>query len=88
MGYAVCLLNVMASEGPGAAYLTKLQETKDDGLTRLLVSVMKNQKGDTNLRQNALAALQKLSLHRRPQTIMIESDCIRWIANTLRSVCI
>lgn len=83
MGYAVCLLNVMASEGPGAAYLTK-----DDGLTRLLVSVMKNQKGDTNLRQNALAALQKLSLHRRPQTIMIESDCIRWIANTLRSVCI
>ncbi len=77
----MCLINVIASEALGAAYLIKSPE-----LTLLLIQVLKSEQSDTNLRQNALGALQKFSLHRTPQTVMIDNDMIAWIINTLKKV--
>ena len=37
------------------------------------------------MRRNSLGALQKLSLRKRPQLIMIELDMIKWIINTLKN---
>lgn len=79
--YALCLINVVASVTVGAVYLAK-----SDELIGFLISHITGEKEDTNLRQNALGALQKLSLHRRPQNIMIESGMISWIIATLRAV--
>jgi hypothetical protein len=62
--YIVCFLNVLASEATGAAYLVKNEE-----LVKLLLELLKSEKGDTNLRQNALGALQKFSLHRTPKRL-------------------
>ena len=78
--YAVCYLNVLASESSGAGYLVKSEE-----LVRNLLTMMKSEKGDTNLRQNTLGALQKFSLHRTPQTIMINGGCIEWIAEVIKN---
>lgn len=41
-------------------------------------------KTDSLIRRNSLGALQKLSLRRKPQIVMIESDVIRWIVRTLK----
>lgn len=71
----------MASESIGSNYLIK-----DEKLTPLLIQLLKLEKGDSNLRQNALGALQKFSLHRKPQTVMIENDMVQWIVNTLKNV--
>lgn len=77
----VCFVNVIASESIGANYLLRCPN-----LIQLLLSVLLGEKGDTQLRQNALGTLQKFSLHRKPQTIMIEGGIIKWIADTLRTV--
>jgi len=37
------------------------------------------------IRKNSLGALQKLSLRRRPQLLMIEHDMIKWIVTTLKN---
>jgi len=78
--YIVCFLNVLASEGSGATYLVKSEE-----LMKLLLNIMIAEQGDTNLRQNALGALQKFSLHRTPQTIMINNGCIEWISEVMKN---
>ena len=55
---------------------------------------MKGQAGDTATRQNALGALQKFSLRREPQTVMIRHGCVEWIIGILnrhvvgKSVCV
>jgi len=36
------------------------------------------------VRRNCLGALQKLSLRKKPQWIMIEKDIIKWILNALK----
>jgi ribosomal protein L11 len=77
----VCLINVIASESLGSDYLIK-----DEKLTPLLIQLLKVEKGDSNLRQNALGALQKFSLHRIPQTMMIENGMIEWIVSILKNV--
>lgn len=79
--YAVCLINVLASESLGSSYLIK-----DEEITKMLINLLMQEKGDSNLRQNALGALQKFSLHRKPQTIMIESGMIKWIIEVLKAV--
>lgn len=71
---------MLASESVGSSYLIK-----DEKLTPMLIQLLKMEKGDSNLRQNALGALQKFSLHRNPQTVMIEHDMIKWIIETLKS---
>jgi hypothetical protein len=44
------------------------------------------QKTDSNLRQNVLGSLEKFSLRRRPQSLMIELDMIVWITSVLTHV--
>ena len=51
----------------------------------MLVRVLHQEQGDTILRQNALGTLQKFSLRRRPQTIMIQLDMIKWISGVLKA---
>ena len=81
--YATNLVNALASECVGRSYL--LQRVEGKSLVSRLADVLKGEKGDTGLRQNALGALQKFSLRRRPQSEMIAIDMVRWIANTLRA---
>ena len=81
MEYVVCLINVLASESIGSSYLIK-----EEGVTPMLIKLLMQEKGDSNLRQNALGALQKFSLHRKPQTVMIENGMIKWIIGTLKEV--
>lgn len=40
---------------------------------------------DTSLRQNALGSLQKFSLRRDAQSMMISYDVINWILTTLKN---
>lgn len=64
--YTMTFVNALASECLGRGYLLQ----KPD-LVEVLVRMLHQEKGDTDLRQCALGALQKFSLRRRPQTIMI-----------------
>lgn len=45
--------------------------------------ILKYEKNETLLRQDALGALQKFSLRRRPQDIMIQLDVIQWLVYTI-----
>ena len=69
--YLSKLSNVIASEVQGRTYLLR-----DPQLIPVFVSLMKKEEKDTILRQNIIGNLQKLSLRRRPQTIMIELKVI------------
>ena len=73
------LMNALASECLGRSYLL----TKPN-LVEVLVRILHEEEGDTNLRRNALGTLQKFSLRKKPQSIMIQLDMIRWIANVLK----
>jgi hypothetical protein len=81
MEYTMSFINALASECIGRSYLL----SKDD-LVIQLIKVLKMEKSDTLLRQNVLGTLQKFSLRRRPQAIMIDNEVIHWISHTLRSV--
>lgn len=72
-------VNALSSECLGRSYLLQ----KGD-LVAELVRCLRAEEGDTNLRQCVLGTLQKFSLRRKPQTIMIQLDMIRWISTTLR----
>lgn len=52
-------------------------------LINILIDILKKEKKDSLSRRNALGALQKLSLRRESQIIMINNDVIRWIVQTL-----
>lgn len=69
--YACKLANVMASEVQGRSYLLV-----DVQLIPTFVSVLRKETQDTVLRQNTIGILQKLSLRRRPQSIMIDYKVI------------
>lgn len=73
-------INALGNECLGRSYLLQKAD-----LVETLVTILKNEKGDTHLRQNALGALQKFSLRRKPQTIMIQLDLIKWISSVLRN---
>ena len=73
--YTMTFVNALASECLGRSYL--LQKTN---LVEVLVNMLNQEQGDTNLRQCALGTLQKFSLRRHPQTIMIQLDMIKWIS--------
>jgi hypothetical protein len=51
----------------------------------VLINILFSQKEDSSLRQNALGALQKFSLRRDAQSIMISLDVIQWIIQTLKT---
>lgn len=65
--YTVRLINAMASDSVGRSYLIQ-----NDNMIFLLNTILKGEKTETLLRQDALGALQKFSLRRKPQDIMIE----------------
>lgn len=46
---------------------------------------MKNETKDTCFRRNCLGSLQKLSLRRSTQAIMIQNDLIKWTTNILKT---
>eukprot|EP00349_Pseudokeronopsis_sp_Brazil_P009443 CAMPEP_0202969842 /NCGR_PEP_ID=MMETSP1396-20130829/15718_1 /ASSEMBLY_ACC=CAM_ASM_000872 /TAXON_ID= /ORGANISM="Pseudokeronopsis sp., Strain Brazil" /LENGTH=170 /DNA_ID=CAMNT_0049697839 /DNA_START=195 /DNA_END=707 /DNA_ORIENTATION=+ len=73
-------INALASECLGRTYLLQ----KSD-LVEVLVRILHQETSDTTLRQNALGTLQKFSLRKRPQTIMIQLDMIKWIAFVIRN---
>jgi LisH domain-containing protein ARMC9 len=70
---------VLASENVGNEYLIK-----DKALIPKLISILYAENEDSNLRQNTLGTLQKLSLRREPQTAMINLNAISWIVNLLQ----
>jgi hypothetical protein len=75
----MCLLNVFASEMLGTDYLHK-----NSKLIAKLTEILYKENEDSNLRQNTLGSLQKLSLRRDPQTTMIKLNLISWIINLLQ----
>ncbi|CAG9316744.1 ARMC9_2 [Blepharisma stoltei] len=77
--FTVRFLNVISSESKGRSYL--LQK---DNLIALLVQILYSEKQDTILRQNALGVLQKLSLRKAAQSIMIELNMLDWLMKILK----
>jgi hypothetical protein len=73
-------INALASECLGRTYLLQKPDLVD-----VLVRILHSEASDTSLRQNALGTLQKFSLRRRPQTVMIQLDMIKWIAFVIRN---
>jgi hypothetical protein len=73
-------VNALASECLGRSYLLQRQDLVAD-----LVNILHSEEGDTNLRQCVLGTLQKFSLRRKPQSIMIQLDMIKWISNVLKN---
>jgi hypothetical protein len=78
--YTMTFINALGNECLGRSYLLQKAD-----LVETLVKILKGEQGDTHLRQNALGALQKFSLRRKPQTIMIQLDLIKWISAVLRN---
>lgn len=74
----VRLLNHFASFAAGRAYILS-----KEGLLQRLCAILLAEKADTPTRQNALGALQKLSLRRAPQSAMIEGGVVGWLASVL-----
>lgn len=79
LDYLAKLVNVFASECGGRTYLLQ-----DSQMVQALIQVLYRESEDTTLRQNAIGTLQKLSLRRRPQAIMIDLHMIEWLCDVLR----
>lgn len=56
---------------------------ENEQLINHLVLILKSEGMDNNCRRSSLGTIQKLSLRRRPQELLIENDLIRWTVNTL-----
>ena len=72
------LVNNMASEYQGRSYLLQRQ-----GVVQLLINSMMKDSADSYFRQNILGALQKFSLRKHAQSIMIDCNVIQWIVSLL-----
>ena len=76
--HLISLVNTLASEYLGRSYL--IENTQ---LIKNLIHIMKSETKDTFLRRNCLGILQKLSLRKRPQEILIEMDIVKWAVSVL-----
>ncbi len=76
------LINTMASDHTGRAYLV-LNNAKT--LEKLL-SIAKMETSDSHLRQNLFGVLQKLSLRRECQSIMIKNGWVDYLLALLEDV--
>lgn len=76
--HLLSLANTVASEYLGRSYL--IENTQ---LVRNVIQVMRTETGDTFIRRNCLGVLQKLSLRKRPQEVLIQSDIIKWALSIL-----
>ncbi|EAR85677.1 hypothetical protein TTHERM_00420850 (macronuclear) [Tetrahymena thermophila SB210] len=77
--FGLRLVNALASDFEGRTYLVE-----SEALVKLLIAILRREKEDSSTRRNALGALQKLSLRKKPQIVMIQNDLIKWIVETLR----
>ena len=71
------LLNQIASLTKGRNYL--LMNKNSNSLIECLVNCMKNEKNDSELRQNCLGTIQKFTLRSEPQNKLISMNIIKWI---------
>lgn len=76
----IALINALASEYIGRSYLIENSQ-----LIKHLIFMMKAEAKETFLRKNCLGILQKLSLRRKPQEILVNSDIIKWAVGILSS---
>lgn len=76
--FSLRLINAMASDFYGRSYLVD-----SENLIKTLIGILKSETVDNLVRRNSLGALQKLSLRRKPQIVMINNDLISWIVDTL-----
>ena len=79
--YATRLVNCFASLSIGRSYL---QEST--ALLEVLRSQMEAEAEDTMVRQNILGTLQKLSLRRGVQSLLIKVEAIKWLLDLLGTV--
>ncbi|XP_065842668.1 lisH domain-containing protein ARMC9-like [Oscarella lobularis] len=77
--YTARLYNTVASLHKGRAYLCQYPD-----LLLLLNEVLVTEKGDSLARRNVLGCMQKLSLSRRLQSIMIEQGTVEWLLSILQ----
>ncbi|XP_023577831.1 lisH domain-containing protein ARMC9 [Octodon degus] len=77
--YMARLVNAMASLAEGRLYLAQNMQ-----VLRLLESRLKEEDKDVVTRENVLGALQKFSLRRPLQTVMIRDGLVFWLIDMLR----
>ncbi|KAI3368687.1 hypothetical protein L3Q82_025680, partial [Scortum barcoo] len=77
--YMARLINSFASLAEGRVYLSQIPI-----LLKLLTEVLRVEEKDSLTRENVLVALQKLSLRRSQQTVMIADDLIGWLVDELQ----
>ena len=73
------LLNHLASLTKGRNYL--LMNKNSNNLLESIVNCMKNEKSDTELRQNCLGTIQKFTLRSEPQNKLIAMNVIKWLVD-------
>ena len=72
--FTLKLINAISSDFYGRIYLLRSPK-----VIPTIIKILKSEITDTILRQNALGALQKLSLKKETQLVMIDNDLISWI---------
>ncbi|KAM8888674.1 lisH domain-containing protein ARMC9 isoform 1-T5 [Synchiropus picturatus] len=77
--YTARLINAFASLAEGRVYLAQIPI-----LLKLLMETLRQEDRDSLTRENVLVALQKLSLRRSQQTLMIGEDLISWLVDELQ----
>ena len=78
--YTTRFINALASDFLGRTYLLE-----NDSIIHLLIKQLKQEEGDSIIRRSAIGSLQKLSLRKKPQMLMIENDLIKWIIEVLKN---
>ena len=74
------LLNALSSLAPGRSYLAANWD-----LLRSVFRAVQLERDDTPTRQNLTGVMQKLSLRRGPQSIMINLGVVSWLSRLLES---
>ena len=74
------LLNALGSLAPGRTYLAMNWD-----LLRCVFKAVQLEREDTPTRQNLTGVMQKLSLRRGPQSVMIKLGVIAWLCRLLES---
>uniref|UniRef100_A0A3B3CMD1 LisH domain-containing protein ARMC9 n=1 Tax=Oryzias melastigma TaxID=30732 RepID=A0A3B3CMD1_ORYME len=77
--YMARLINSFASLAEGRVYLSQIPI-----LLKLLMDSLRKEEKDSLTRENVLVSLQKLSLRRSQQTVMIADDLIGWLIDELQ----
>lgn len=75
---ALKLANSLCNESKGRNYLLEHKHFIEQ-----IVTILKSQSEENEVRQNCIGIIQKLTLKSAPQTKLIELDIIDWIVETL-----